>query len=80
MKGFYFALFISLATISFVSAQKGTIRGTILDKLTKETIIKYLKHLDPIEKQAYTIGINHLGSSFNVVKSNGYIEWIKNNK
>ena len=39
MKGFYFALFISLATISFVSAQKGTIRGTILDKLTKETII-----------------------------------------
>lgn len=39
MKGFYFALFISLTTISFVSAQKGTIRGTILDKLTKETII-----------------------------------------
>ena len=26
------------------------------------------------------IGINHLGSSFNVVKSNGYIEWTKNNK
>lgn len=50
------------------------------DIVTKETIIKYLKHLDPIEKQAYTIGINHLGSSFNVVKSNGYIEWTKNNK
>ena len=49
------------------------------DIVTKETIIKYLKHLDPIE-QAYTIGINHLGSSFNVVKSNGYIEWTKNNK
>jgi outer membrane receptor for ferrienterochelin and colicin len=39
MKGFYLALFISLTTISFVTAQKGTIRGTILDKLTKETII-----------------------------------------
>ena len=45
-----------------------------------DNIIKYLKHLDPIEKQAYTIGIHHLGSSFNVVKSNGYIEWTKNNK
>ena len=50
------------------------------DIVTQETIIKYLKHLDPIEKQAYTIGIHHLGSSFNVVKSNGYIEWTKNNK
>jgi hypothetical protein len=50
------------------------------DILIQENIIKYLKHLDPIEKQAYTIGIHHLGSSFNVVKSNGYIEWTKNNK
>jgi hypothetical protein len=50
------------------------------DILIQENIIKYLKHLHPIEKQAYTIGIHHLGSSFNVVKSNGYIEWTKNNK
>jgi hypothetical protein len=50
------------------------------DILIQENIIKYLKQLDPIEKQAYTIGIHHLGSSFNVVKSNGYIEWTKNNK
>ena len=50
------------------------------DILIQENIIKYLKHLDPIEKQAYTIGIQNLGSSFIVVKSNGYIEWIKNNK
>jgi len=50
------------------------------DIFIQETIIKYLKQLDPIEKQAYTIGIHHLGTSFNVVKSNGYIEWMKNNK
>jgi hypothetical protein len=50
------------------------------DICIQENIIKYLKHLDPIERQAYTIGIHHLGSSFNVVKSNGYIEWTKNNK
>ena len=46
---------------------------------TKESIINYLKHLNPIEKQAYTIGKTHLGSSFNVLKSNGYINWKKNN-
>lgn len=46
---------------------------------TKESIINYLKYLNPIEKQAYTIGKTHLGSSFNVLKSNGYIDWKKNN-
>jgi len=49
------------------------------DISTKESIINYLKHLNPIEKQAYTIGKTHLGSSFNVLKSNGYIDWKKNN-
>lgn len=47
------------------------------DDLTKETVIKYLKHLDKIEKKAYTIGKEHLGSSFNLLKSNGYIDWKK---
>lgn len=46
----------------------------------KENIIKYLKQLDKIEKQAYCIGINHLGTSFNLVKSNGYNDWIKKQK
>jgi len=46
----------------------------------QESLVKYLKHLDTIEKKAYTIGKSHLGSSFNVLKSNGYINWVKNNK
>lgn len=46
----------------------------------QEKLVKYLKHLDIIEKKAYTIGKSHLGSSFNVLKSNGYIDWTKNNK
>jgi len=50
------------------------------DLITQNLIINYLKHLDTIEKQAYTIGKAHLGSSFNVVKSNGFIDWKKNNK
>lgn len=50
------------------------------DEKTKELIVNYLKHLDTIERQAYTIGKAHLGSSFNVVKSNGFIDWKKNLK
>ena len=47
------------------------------DEKTQELLIKYLKQLDPIEKQAYTIGKQHLGSSFNVIKSNGFVDWKK---
>jgi hypothetical protein len=43
----------------------------------KELIIKYLNHLDTIEQKAYCIGLNHLGSSFNLLKSNGYNDWLK---
>jgi len=46
----------------------------------QELLIKYLKHLDTIERQAYTIGKRHLGTSFNVVKSNGFLNWKKNQK
>ena len=40
-------------------------------------IVDYLAQLDVIDKKAYTIAKDHLGSSFNVVKSNGYCDWIK---
>lgn len=46
---------------------------------TQLLIINYLKHLDTIERKAYMIGKKHLGSSFNVVKSNGFVNWKKNN-
>jgi hypothetical protein len=44
---------------------------------TQELIVKYLNQLNPIERKAYIIGKNHLGTSFNVVKSNGFNEWKK---
>lgn len=50
------------------------------DENTQTLVINYLKHLDTIERKAYTIGKAHLGSSFNVIKSNGFIDWKKNNK
>ena len=50
------------------------------DVEVQESVIKYLKYLNKIERQAYTIGKSHLGSSFNIVKSNGVVDWKKNNK
>jgi hypothetical protein len=50
------------------------------DVLIKQSIINYLKQLNPIERLAYKIGKQHLGSSFNVLKSNGYNNWKKQQK
>lgn len=47
------------------------------DLPTQQLIIQYLETLDTIERKAYTIGLQHLGSSFNVVKSNGFNDWKK---
>ena len=46
----------------------------------KASIMQYLGQLDIIEKKAYKIAKEHLGSSFNLVKSNGYCDWIQANK
>jgi hypothetical protein len=43
----------------------------------QENIIQYIQQLTPIEKKAFNIAKHHLGSSFHILRSNGYIEWIK---
>ena len=43
-------------------------------------IFDYLKNLDESNKKAYEIAVNHLGSSFNIYRTKGYKEWIKNKK
>ena len=50
-------------------------------ELEKE-INEYLNQLDSKEKIAYKIAMEHLGTSFNIVRSNGFSEWkkIKNKK
>ena len=45
----------------------------------QELIVEYLKQLNSIERKAYSIGKEHLRTSFNVVKSNGFNEWKKKN-
>lgn len=50
------------------------------DESTQQLIVAYLKQLNAIERKAYTIGKEHLETSFNVVKSNGFVDWKKKNK
>lgn len=38
-------------------------------------IFEYLNQMDEHYKQAYLIAYNHLGTSFNIYKSNGFKEW-----
>ena len=53
------------------------------DKLEKypeevrQSIIKYLEQLGDKERIAYSIAKEHLGTSFDVVKSIGYLSWKK---
>lgn len=38
-------------------------------------IFEYLSEMDDVNKKAYCIAFNHLGTSFNIVRSNGFKEW-----
>jgi hypothetical protein len=41
----------------------------------QQDIFNYLNQLNTNNKKAYLIAFNHLGTSFNIYKSNGYKEW-----
>ena len=47
------------------------------DDIKQKEIHEYLTHLtnDEQQKKAYVIAFEHLGSSFNIYKSNGFKEW-----
>jgi hypothetical protein len=38
-------------------------------------IFNYLNEMDELNKKAYEIAYEHLGSSFNILRSNGFNEW-----
>ena len=39
-------------------------------------IFQYLNEMDDHHKKAYDIAYNHLGTSFNIARSNGFKEWL----
>jgi hypothetical protein len=45
-----------------------------------ELVEKYLASLTPKRYKAYLIAKDHLQDSFDIYKSNGYLEWVKKNK
>jgi hypothetical protein len=46
----------------------------------KKTIAKYIKSFNELEKIAMEIAKEDLGTSFNIEKSVGFINWLKKNK
>lgn len=47
--------------------------------VSEEKIQEYIQQLSEKEMQALKIAEEHLGSSFNIVKSIGFIKWMKKN-
>lgn len=45
-------------------------------KYEKSVDDEYISQMSPFELSAYRIAKSHLGTSFNLKKSNGYLKWI----
>ena len=52
----------------------------IMNSTMENNIKKYIETLNKKELKAYEIAKSHLGMSFQIEKSIGYIEWLKTNK
>lgn len=48
--------------------------------LQQQLVAEYMAQLSDIERKACAIAKDHLGSSFNIVKSNGFNDWINEKK
>mgnify|MGYP005662435799 CR=1 FL=1 len=48
--------------------------------MPKKTVVEYIKTFDKLEKIALEIAKEDLGTSFNIEKSVGFINWLKKNK
>ena len=49
----------------------------IKEESINANVAKYLDQLSPLQQKAIKIAKMHLGTSFNILKSNGYIDWAK---
>jgi len=46
----------------------------------QQLVVEYMDQLSDVERKACAIAKDHLGSSFNIVKSNGFNDWINEKK
>lgn len=56
------------------------VKGKKYDTDIEQYILQYLAQLTTIQVKAIKIASTHLGTSFNVIKSNGFIDWKKEQK
>ena len=45
---------------------------------SQQLIFEYLSEMDEHHRKAYSIAYNHLGTSFNILRSNGFKQWLSN--
>jgi hypothetical protein len=45
-----------------------------------DDVANYISQMNELQRKAYLIAKHHLGTSVNIVKSNGYKEWQKGQK
>lgn len=50
------------------------------DEETKNKVFQYLSQLTEVERKTYIIAYSHLGTSFDILRSNGYNNWISKTK
>ena len=50
---------------------------TIMPAVDTEMIDEYIDQLSELEKKTLEIAKDHLGSSFSIEKSTGFVEWSK---
>jgi hypothetical protein len=54
--------------------------NTLMNEKSRGYEVIYVESLDRKEKQAYLIAKSHLGDSFSLKKSLGFLNWTKNQK
>lgn len=42
----------------------------------QKLVFQYLSEMDEHHRKAYYIAYNHLGTSFNIMRSNGFKDWL----
>ena len=72
---------MSQTQINFEETELSIPESVLKLSLEKQTeIYNYLIQMNQSQKKAYLIAKDHLGSSFNILKSNGFSEWKKSIK
>ena len=67
---------MSQTQINFEETELSIPESVLKLSLEKQTeVYNYLIQMNQSEKKAYLIAKDHLGSSFNIFKSNGFSEW-----